>query len=170
MNANSKITLICVSLLSSACATNMKEKIVRNTLVAGAIGAAVGSTKDQYKTSHELMYGATAAAITALASVYYYDPDQEISNAKKTTEKLRNELDHFENENTLGPSTSNFRRSTVAGPATNALGALPDKYKRLIKPGEWQLSEIDEWEKIDDTRMVHKTEMLELQPPILKSY
>lgn len=59
----------------------MKEKIVRNTL--GAAGVAVGSTKEQYKSSHELMYSATAAVLVALASVYYYDPDREIEAYKK---------------------------------------------------------------------------------------
>lgn len=162
MNARSSFLLtISLSLISSGCASTMKEKITRNTLIASAIGAGVGSTREVYKSSHALMYGATLGLITALVSVYYYDPDKEIEEYKRKSKELAKSMDEFATESTGYPS----KRPAYSGPALNNPQALPEKYRHLIIQGEWVLKQIDEWEQLDEHRKIHKTELLELIPP-----
>jgi len=153
-------TIIAIALVNTACATTMKEKIVRNTLIGGAIGAAIGSTYQNYPGTHELMFGGTAAALAALGSVYYYDPDKEIEEYHKRSIELARSMENFAN----GASSSQGRPIS-SGTALNNVQALPEKYRKLISQGEWALKQIDEWEQIDENRKVHKTEILELIPP-----
>ena len=160
MNAVSKIIIIStVCAFSFGCASNMKEKIVRNSLIAAAPGVAYGLGRDDYKTQHALIYGATSGLIAALISVYYYDPDKEIDDYKRKSKELAKSLDDFSN-----PSSSSISKG-YSGSALNNQQAIPEKYRSLISPGQWALKQIDEWESLDEYRKVHKTEMLELIPP-----
>lgn len=151
----------------TGCATkSYKSTIVRDMAIGAVAGSIYGHSFSNNKAAYSQMYAGIGAATAALISLGLNDPDSEIEQLKKTNEKLRTELDQFDNQSTVG----SLRRGKVySGTSMNGMNALPDKYKNLIKPGEWVLYEIDEWERIDDNRMVHKTEMLEIQPPILKS-
>lgn len=165
MNAYKKIVLI-VSFVLSGCATNMKEKIVRNAVIAGAIGATYGDTKSEFKSQHALMYGASTALIAALASVYYYDPDKTLDSSRKTTAQLRDELDAFENQNFSG---SKSQSRIYSAPALPGLEKLPDQYRKMINPGSWTLSEIDQWVDGGEGRLIHQDKMLEIRQPTLKA-
>ena len=162
MNAVSRALIwgMITSIFCSGCATNIKEKVLRNSLIATAAGAAYGNSKDEYKTQHSIMYGASAGLIAALVSVYYYDPDKRLDESRKQTSELAKSLDDFSE----GNSTQSRRRPVLSGSATRNYGSLPDKYKSLVSPGEWVLREIDEYERIDDNKIVHKDQLFELIP------
>ena len=137
------------------CATTMKEKIVRNTLLAGAAGVAVGSTKEQYKSSHELMYSATAAVLVALASVYYYDPDREIEAYKKETESLKSKLDQVAKPTLIEQGSSLFKAQ------------VPSSLSKLVQLGEWKHYKMDEWvqDANNPNLWLRQVEMYEVMPP-----
>jgi len=147
--------IVSLSFSISGCATTMKEKIVRNTLLAGAAGVAVGSTKEQYKSSHELMYGATAAALAAIASVYYYDPDREIEAYKKETESLKSKLDQVAKPTLIEQGSSLFKAQ------------VPSSLSKLVQLGEWKHYKMDEWvqDANNPNLWLRQVEMYEVVPP-----
>ena len=165
MSVTRKLLLV-LPIFCIGCATNMKERIVRNSLMAGAMGAAYGDTKPEFKSQHSIMYGASAALIAAIASVYYYDPDKAIETSRKTNNQLRDELDAFENQNLSG---SNSKTRIYSTPALPGLEKLPAEYRRMINPGAWTLSEIDQWIDGGEGRLIHQDKMLELKQPTLKA-
>lgn len=156
MSASKLMRLTFLSLFASACATTSGEKIFRNMVVAGAIGAAVGASKEEFKTSHAVMYGSSAAAIAAALSLWVYDPDKEINEAKKQAEFYKSQLDSFD------PKRVETRSSLG--------GKIPDKYKNLILPGELNISQIDQWVDDGENRLIHQDQIVELLPPSLRPF
>ena len=107
------------------------------------------------------MYAGVAAAVVSTASIYYYDPDQEIEGFKNKTIELARSLDNF------GDSSRRYTKSFNGSSTLKSFGNMPEKYRNLVNPGEWRIYAIDDWEQIDETRLVHKTEILEINPPKL---
>lgn len=166
MNAFSKALALCAVMSQIGCATSIKGKVFQNALIAGTAGAVYGNSLETYKTTHAAMYGGLAAAVTAIATVYYLDPDQEVEKARKTTTKLRDELDDFENGYS---GTSKRSHSSFNGPAISSFDKLPEEYRRMINPGQWSISEIDQWIDGGEGRIIHQDKMLELKPATLKA-
>lgn len=162
---NKFLSTAIAGFLLTSCATGMKEKIVRNTLIAGAAGAAYGDSKDEFKSQHSLMYGASAALITAIASLYYFDPDKQLEQFRKTTNQMRDEMDGLEN----GFNTPSEKNQTTRGTTLRGYDALPEQYKRMIDPGKWTLSEIDQWVDGGEGQMIHQDKILELKPATLRA-
>jgi acetylornithine/succinyldiaminopimelate/putrescine aminotransferase len=96
MNAFNRISILAFASLQVSCATSIKGKVFQNSLIAGTAGAVYGNSLESHPTTHAAMYGGIATAIAALATVYYLDPDQEVDKSRRTTTKLRDELDDFE--------------------------------------------------------------------------
>lgn len=165
MNAIKSVTIGLFLILLSGCATTTKEKIVRNTIFASVIGGSIGAAKQEHKTANTIMYGASAGLVTALASLFYYDPDKELESLRKTTSKLRDEMEEFDN----GIKSRRSGFTTNYGPALNSLEKLPEEYRRMINPGQWSVSEIDQWVDGGEGRLIHQDKMLELKPATLKS-
>lgn len=161
MNALNRLlkAMLTVIVLSS-CATSTKGKITRNALITGALGAAYGNSREEYKTTHAAMYGAIGGLIAAVASTYYYDPDAEITELRKQNTELAKAMNSFSENSGQLPS-----HKAYSGPALNNFQSIPEKYRSKITPGEWSLMQIDEVERVDENRLVRKTEMLEIKPP-----
>lgn len=166
MNAFNKSIIISTLLLQASCASTIKGKVFQNSLIAGAAGASYGNSLENNKTTHAAMYGGIAAAVAALATVYYLDPDQEVEKARKTTTKLRDELDEFENGYSSSRSSSG---SHFNGPAVSSFDKLPEEYRKMINPGQWSVSEIDQWVDGGEGRLIHQDKLLELKPATLKA-
>lgn len=162
MNVHNKclILLLSISFIAAGCATSTKGKIARNAFIAGSIGAAYGNSREDYKTTHSVLYGSMSAIVAALASLYYYDPDAEIAELRKQNTELAKSLNSF-SEN----SNQQRGKKTYSGPAINNYQSIPEKYRSKITPGEWSLMEIDEVEQVDENKLVRKTELLEIKPP-----
>jgi hypothetical protein len=133
MNAFNRISILAFASLQVSCATSIKGKVFQNSLIAGTAGAVYGNSLESHPTTHAAMYGGIATAIAALATVYYLDPDQEVDKSRRTTTKLRDELDDFEN----GYSNSRQQmKSRYNGPAVSSFDKLPEEYRRMINPGQ----------------------------------
>lgn len=161
MNAYSKLGIGLLVFAQLGCATSMKSQIVRNTALAAAAGAAYGNSREEYKSTHATMYGASLGLIAAIASVYWYDPDKEIESARKQSKELAKSFDTFsEGVGTIGTRGKMSR----SGSATKNFSSVPERYKNFVTPGEWVLREIDEYERIDENTIVHKDQIFELTP------
>lgn len=164
MRAIKFIFLILPFGLAACATTTFKETMVRNMVVGGAAGFVVGNQKDENKSAYATMYAGIGAAAAALYTTYANDPDKEIAAARAQSRELSKSMDQFQDQRSHSRDDLTSR-----GQALRSYDHLPQKYRSLINPGEWRLYEIDEWEKIDDTKLVHKTEMVELIPPNLNT-
>ena len=137
------------------CATTQKGKILEWTSVGSALGASYGATRPDYQGQNSLMFGAVGAAVGALAGLYYHDPDKHAENLMAENQKLQKELDAMQASKVLVESPAMFNTK------------IPDKYKKLINPGEWRISEIDQWVEESENRLIHQDKIMELVPPTL---
>jgi len=155
MNALSKITVISISLSLIGCATTSKEKILRNTLMAAGVGAIYGCKKENYPVANAALYGATAAAITGLASLYYYDPEKETEKLKQESALLKEKLDQFEKPTLIEQGNSLFKSQ------------FPASLAKLVQPGEWKRYRIDQWVQDPNNQNIwlKQVEMYEVIPP-----
>lgn len=159
------VKLSIFSLCLTACASSsFKEKTFRNMIVASAVGLAIGQTEKENKGSYSLIYGGGAAATAAVASILAYDPDKEIEKATGVSKEVSDSLEQA----LQNPISKKYYDSNKQGSSLRNFNQLPERYRKLINPGEWRLSQISEWEQLDDFTLVHKTELLEIRPPELK--
>jgi len=143
-------------LLLCCCATTPKEKLLRNSSAAFALGAALGSTKEEYKTQHTLMYGSLFALTAGALTLIYDEGFEDSKKIKEENKRLQAELDRL-----FQPKAEGI------GPAT--MGAkIPEKYQSLISPGEWRVLAIDQWIEDGENRLIHQDKIMELNPPSLK--
>lgn len=162
-----------ITIVFSSCATSsFKSKTYRNMLVASAVGLAMGQQKEENKVGYTMAYAGTLAAVAAIASIEYYDPDKELENRTGVSKDIANSLEKAlrgHGADSSNDDDSNFKKiRQTSGQGLKNFNALPVKYRNLITPGEWKISQIDEWEQIDDYSFVHKTELFEVRPPEVK--
>ena len=149
--------LMALSFFAAAsCAHTTKEKVFQNMLIAGATGVLIGQQKENYKTTHSIMYGGVAAAVAGAVTLYMNDPDKESEKLREEIRVLKTQMDQI-GEPWLATKT----------PAT--FGAkVPDKYRSMINPGEWRVYEINQWIEDGENRLIHQDKIMELIPPSLK--
>nr|BFD69029.1 hypothetical protein HAGR004_40510 [Bdellovibrio sp. HAGR004] len=156
MNAHSKISVLILFVLSLfGCASSTKGKVLRNTLLAGAAGAAYGSTRSDYKATHAAMYGASTAALAALVSIYAYDPDKSNEELRKETAELKYKLDQLEKPSLIDRGNSLFKSQ------------IPSSLAKLVQPGEWKHYKLDQWiqDPSNPNVWLRQVEMYEIIPP-----
>lgn len=154
MNAN-KIILV-IPVLLCGCATTPKQRIIRDTLIAGAVGAYLGSQRSEHKNTYSAMYAGGAASIAAITSVIINDPDKEVLKIRAEKEQVQKELDDL-----ISPKLEETRPGTLSA-------KLPQKYQSLVNPGEWRIYSIDQWIEDGENRLIHQDKIMELIPPTLK--
>lgn len=156
MNALNKRSILILCLLSSfGCASSTKGKVLRNTLLVGAAGATYGSTRGDYKATHSVMYGASAAALAAIASIYAYDPDKSNDELRKETAELKYKLDQLEKPSLINQGNSLFNSQ------------MPGSLAKLVQPGEWKHYKLDQWvqDPSNPNIWLRQVEMYEVIPP-----
>lgn len=157
MTAINKYLILFAVLLSSGCATSIKGQTTEWALIGAGAGAAYGYSRNEYKDKNAMMFAAIGAATGALISLYKQDPDQKISKLSDENAKLKKDIEAFSNPKTEFQTPAMFNSK------------IPDKYKRLIQPGEWRISEIDQWIEDSENRIIHQDKIMELIPPSLKT-
>jgi hypothetical protein len=159
-----KNIFLLLPLIISACATTNKGKILETMAVGAVAGAAYGQNRPEFKNENALMYGAIGGLTGSLIGLYVFDEEKKSEELKTKISKLEAELDSF-GKNSVTENTS----QTSNNPATKVQlqSFLPKRLQKLVKPGEWSLYRIDEWEQLDDTKLVHKDQVLEFKPPEL---
>lgn len=138
------------------CASTYKGKVFQSSLIGGFIGGTYGASREEAKDKNALMYASIGALTGALLTAYLDDSDQKISDLESRNKKLNIEIEEIQNP-----------RMVYQFPATFN-GKIPEKYKKLINPGEWRVSEIDQWVEDDENKLIHQDKIMELTPPSLK--
>ncbi len=123
--------------------------------LAGSAGVAYGYSQSDYKGTQAALYGSLAAAIAAVTTLYFEDPDKEEIKLRNEVKSLKAKLDQINEPKLIGMQPA-------------IIGArIPEKYKSLIQPGEWRVYEMDEWVEESENRIIHQDKVMELVPPSL---
>lgn len=151
-----RLIFLLFLLFNLGCATSQKGKIVEWSLAGLAAGSVYGSTRQDFKDKNAMMYGAVGAAVGAIAGLYYFDPDKNSERLTEENKRLRKDLDLVQLPRVIAETPATFNTK------------IPEKYKKLINPGEWKISELDQWIEEGENRLIHQDKMMELIPPSLK--
>jgi hypothetical protein len=150
-----RVINVCVLLTTIGCSTTTKEKIIRNTLIAGAIGYAIGQQRPENQTAYGSMYAGNMAAAAAIGSLYYYDIDKESEDLKKENQFLKSQLDQFQKPTLIEQGNSLFK-SQIPGPLS-----------KLVRLGEWKHYKLDQWiqDQSNPNLWFRQIESFEIIPP-----
>ncbi|MNK07438.1 hypothetical protein D3C87_253520 [compost metagenome] len=141
--------ILCLSL--GACATNQKSRLAA-TAVGVAAGAAIGAATapgDERPELHALYWGGIVGVITAVAANYYFNDERDMSVMKLENEKLKSQLDFFQN-----------------GTATLLKETKGSADKRFFQSGKAniRLYKIDQWVDDGPNKKYHRDQMIEILP------
>lgn len=152
--SQSLIGFLGVILLSS-CATTLKGKALEHMALGASMGGVYGVTRNHYQNQNALLFGALGGVIGALVGLYRNDPDQKVFELQTANNQLKADLDRFQHPQVLLESPATFNAK------------IPAKYRKLINPGQWKISEIDQWIEESENRLIHQDLVMELIPPSL---
>ena len=150
-----KVFVAFAIILLTGCASTNRIKTLQSMAVAGALGAAYGLSRPAYTEQNAALFGGLAAAVTGAVGLLIWDSDSEAMRLRTETQALSEELDRIR-----------APRRILESPAT--FGAkIPAKYRSLVQPGSWRVSEIDQWIEDGENRLIHQGLIMELIPPSL---
>ncbi len=149
------VALVSIALGLTSCATTQTQKILRDMAIAGAVGIAVAQTRSENKMAYGLMYGGLSAAGAGAAGLYIHNPEGRSEKLENENAEMKRKLDEA-----FAPKLESKSPGTMGG-------KIPDKYKRLVNPGEWRVYAIDQWMEDGENRLVHQDKIMELVPPSL---
>lgn len=150
-----RLSLLCLLIFNFGCATTYKEKMYQTMAMGAAGGAAYGLSKPESRDAYALMWAGIGAAVGAIVSAHFSDPDKEIEKLRTESKILREEMDQLSSPRIEAQSSAFFGSK------------VPEKYRALINPGEWRVSRIDQWIEDDDNRLIHQDLVMDLIPPSL---
>lgn len=154
---NLKIIFLLPLLISqvSCSSKSIKLQSLGWATTGAIIGGAYGGTRNEYQSQNAVLFG-SLGALTGLLSYYYFnDPDKKVESITEENLKLKAQLEDFYSPKTIAESPGTFNSK------------IPAKYKKLVRPGEWKISEIDQWIDEGENRLIHQDKIMELIPPTL---
>lgn len=143
--------LLVLSIFLASCATNQKSRLAATAIgvgVGGVIGAATAPS-DERPELHAMYWGGIIGVVTAVAANYYWNDEKDIDVMKLENEKMKAQLDFFQN----GPATL---LKTTKGPAD----------RRYFQSGKAtiKLYKIDKWVDEGPNKKFHQDQMIEILP------
>jgi hypothetical protein len=149
------IGLLLALCLFTGCATTNSGKTLQTMAIAGAAGVLYGLSRAEHREQNAALYGGLAAASAGAAGLLIWNTDHESERYRKEAQIVSEELDRIR-----------APRRILESPAT--FGAkIPPKYRSLVQPGSWRVSEIDQWIEDGENRLIHQGLIMELVPPSL---
>lgn len=148
------VALIILS-LASGCATSNRNRTLEAMAIAGVAGMAYGLTRPENREANAAMYGGVAAASAGALGLWIWNSDQDLERFKKDSQALSDELDRVRSPNRILESPATFGAK------------IPAKYRSLVQPGSWRVSEINQWIEDGENRLIHQDTIMELIPPTL---
>lgn len=130
--------------------------MLQGAAVGAIAGGLYGASRQSNKEAHAWMWGSAGAAAGSLLVALNDDPDKEAEKLRKEAARLKEQLDELESPK-------------VEAQATGLLGArVPERFRRLVNPGEWKVLKIDQWvEGEGENQLIHQDMVMELVPPAL---
>lgn len=150
-----KNLVLLALLFSTACATTNRQKTIQAMAIAGATGIAYGLSRQTQPQQNAALYGSLATAAAGFAGLYVWNSDSEAERLREQANILTEDLDRLRSPKRIFESPATFGAK------------IPAKYKSLIQPGSWRVSEIDQWVEDGDNRLIHQGLVMELVPPSL---
>ncbi len=147
-------SLLIVSILSGCASTN-RQKALQAMAIAGAAGIAYGLSKNSRREENAALYGGVGAATAGAVGLWVWNSDQELERFKNDARALSTELDRVRTPNRILESPATFGAK------------IPEKYRSLVQPGSWRVSEIDQWVEDGENRIIHQDLIMDLIPPTL---
>lgn len=156
MNATRFIFVFLLFLSATAkSAFTSRQKVYQNMALAGSAGVLYGILQPENRNTYGLLYGSLGSALAAVITLYYLNPDLETKELANENRRLKASLDQFQNPKVLYTTPGTFHSK------------IPEKYRKLVQPGEWRVSEIDQWIEEGENRIIHQDKIMELVPPSL---
>lgn len=124
-----------------------------------ATGYAQSDEKTENPKMHGVLWGSVAAALVGATALYLHDDNQEIQNLNLKIVSLERDLEveRFGAKNKIDEGSSHLYEKE-----------LPRQLQSLVKAGEWQLFEVDEWKKARDGVLVHHDKLFRFIEPKIK--
>lgn len=137
-----KVMISCLIFTLCACATNSKSRLT-SMGIGFATGAVVGAStapKNESSEQHALYWGGILGLIAGVASNYYFNDQRDMEFTKLENDKLKAQLDFFQN----GPSTL-LKESKTSN-------------------SKIKLYKIDQWTEDGPNKRYHRDQMMEIIP------
>lgn len=147
--------LILSIFLFTGCATTNRNKTLQAMAIAGVAGIAYGLSRPANREENAALFGGVAAASSGAIGLYVWNSDQDLERFKKDAQALSDELDRVRTPNRILESPATFGAK------------IPAKYRSLVQPGSWRVSEINQWIEDGENRLIHQDTVMELIPPTL---
>jgi len=154
--------VIFVTLLSSCSTMSSRDKTLLSMGVGSVVGGVLGSitTPDDENTgAHVAMGAGIGAAVSGVAGLLLFDSEHEMKEREKQIEVLKAEVKTLNGE--TEPAAQSSSSKELFGKD------LPPEMKKLIRPGEWQLYEVNNWVKNGDNTIIHEDKIFKMTPPVL---
>lgn len=145
------VTLLFLTLSILGCSTNSKSRLAFTGVGfgAGAVVGAASSPKDERPEMHAVYWGSIVGLASALAANYYYSDESSMDVLRLENEKLKAQLDIFQNGTVKELVTSRVREQEV---------------KSGTQKVNVKVYKVDKWIDQDEQTKMHVDQMMEITP------
>lgn len=154
--------LICLSLLSSGCATmSNRSKTLLAMVGTGIIAGSIAASKapdDESSVAHAAVWGGTTAAVAGAVGLFLFDEQAKSQEAERKLQVAQHELDAFRGE------SSTDAQHPYAQSDSSLERDLPSEYRSLVRPGKWSIYKVNNWTLQGENTIVHQDKILRIEP------
>lgn len=148
----------CITLLLNGCATTNKTKtviaMVATGIVAGTIEANINNRSSSFD-SHSMAVGLGAAAVSGVASMYFFDDESKKIESERKLEIAKQEI-----RSLRGEDSESLSKASIAIEKD-----LPSEYKNIVKPGKWEIYHLNNWVSQSEGTYIHQDKMIRITNP-----
>jgi hypothetical protein len=148
--------------LVSGCATlSNRQKALITMGVAGTTAGVIGvalAPEGENPVAHGVLWGGGTAAVVGALSLFVFDEEARRKQAETQVTKLERELLAFREQT---------EPELIASSQIGLSKPLPEKFKKLITPGQWSLYQVDRWVSTSDSELVHQDHIFRFSQPQL---
>lgn len=150
--------LICLAFILSSCATTNKSKtliaMIASGVVAGTIDANLGDHGGSFN-SHSTSVGLGVASLVGVGAMYYFDDESKRIESERKLEVAQHEIRSYRGDDALNASMT----------ASSLEKDLPSEYRSLVKPGKWEIYQLNNWISQTDGTFIHQDKMIRITNP-----
>lgn len=150
-----RLLLILLVCCLTGCASTNRGKTLQAMAAAGLAGALYGASRPEAKNQNAALFAGVGAAGAGVFGLHQWDSEQESERLRREAQNAVEEIERLRAPKRLAESPATFGAK------------IPEKYRSLIQPGAWRVSEIDQWVEDGENRLIHQDLIMELVPPTL---
>lgn len=158
------LSMFSAALLTGCASMSHKEKTIAAmagaAIIVGTIDANIGENRHTLD-AHSVAVGATAAAVTGIASLFYFNDEAKQIESERKLQVAEKEIEALRDQAGLSPKLVSETQSTLDG-------SLPSEYQKLIEPGKSQVYRLNQWINQGENVLIHQDKMVKMIPAQLK--